>query len=272
MPNRPPPIHVVDAFTDRPFSGNPAAVCLLEGPAPEGWMKAVAREMNLSETAFVHRDGEQYRLRWFTPAKEVVLCGHATLASAHVLWQEGILADAEPARFETLSGRLTCRREPAGIAMDFPANPATPAPAPAGLWEAMGMEPCPVLRNRLDYLLLVTDAATVRHVAPDFKALARLSDVHGFVVTAPSDDPAHDYLCRYFVPSFGIDEDPVTGSIQTALGPYWAGRLGKREMRSHQASARGGSMRVRPQADRVVLVGNAMTTLTGRLTEAAPPA
>ena len=267
----PVPIHTVDAFTTAAFAGNPAAVCLLEAPAPEPWMRAVAREMNLSETAFVHREGGHFRLRWFTPAKEVVLCGHATLASAHVLWTEGWLRQDEEASFETLSGRLTCRREGDAIAMDFPANPGSPAAAPEGLWEALGIAPCPVLRNHLDYLMVVTDEATVRSIRPDFAALARMGDVHGFVVTAPAKDSAFDYVCRYFVPAFGIDEDPVTGSIQTMLGPYWCDRLGKREVRAYQASARGGSMRVRLAGARVVLTGNAVTTVKGTLA-VAPPA
>ncbi|MES2153785.1 MAG: PhzF family phenazine biosynthesis protein [bacterium] len=261
---------IVDAFADKPFSGNPAAVCLLDGPAPEEWMKAVAREMNLSETAFVHREAGTgsapvFRLRWFTPAKEVVLCGHATLASAHVLWESGTLAPTQAAEFETLSGRLTCKREGDGIAMDFPANPGQTAPAPDGLWKALGIKPAPVLRNHLDYLMVVTDEAAVRSIKPDFAALAKLSDVHGFILTAPAGDGVHDYVCRYFVPAFGIDEDPVTGSIQTMLGPYWCERLGKKQVRSWQASARGGGMTVRPAGKRVMLIGRAVTTLRADL-------
>jgi PhzF family phenazine biosynthesis protein len=256
---------MVDAFADEPFRGNPAAVCILDGPAPESWMASVAREMYLSETAFVHREGQDFRLRWFTPTKEVELCGHATLASAHALWQEGVLEPSHEARFHTRSGLLVCRRDAGSIRMEFPANPAQPAPAPPGLWTALGIPPCPVLRNRLDYLLVVTDAAALRAVKPDFAALLKLSDIHGFVLTAPSDNPAHDYLCRYFVPSYGVDEDPVTGSIQTMLGPYWAERLGKAEVRCWQASARGGGMRVRLEGSRVVLVGKAVTVLRGEI-------
>ncbi|MFO1533091.1 MAG: PhzF family phenazine biosynthesis protein [Thermoplasmatota archaeon] len=266
-----PRLLIVDAFTDSPFAGNAAAVCLLDGPAPEDWMAAVAREMNLSETAFVHREGDHFRLRWFTPAKEVDLCGHATLASAHALWAEGALRPGDAAEFETRSGRLTCRRTPQGIAMDFPANRGSPAPAPPGLWTALGMTPVDiVLRNRMDHLMVVTDEAAVRAMRPDFPALSRLSGVHGFIVTAPSRDPAFDYVCRYFVPAYGIDEDPVTGSIQTMLGPYWCDRLGKSEVRVHQASRRGGAMLVRPDGDRVALTGTAVTTVKGNLA-AAPP-
>jgi PhzF family phenazine biosynthesis protein len=273
-----PRIFHVDAFTETPFSGNPAAVCLLDGPAPEEWMKAVAREMNLSETAFVHAEGDpsgpvRYRLRWFTPAKEVVLCGHATLASAHILWETGLLAPGLAAEFETLSGRLVCQRNGAQIAMDFPANPGAPSDTPRGLWEALGVKPCPVYRNHLDYLLILTDEASVRAASPDFVALAKLSDVHGFILTAPSADPRYDYVCRYFVPAFGINEDPVTGSIQTMLGPFWTSRLGKKEVWAWQASARGGGMTVRPAGDRVILVGNAVTTARGELVhDPAPPA
>lgn len=259
------PILTVDAFTDRPFAGNPAAVCLLDGPAPETWMRQVAREMNLSETAFVHPAGNTWALRWFTPTKEVDLCGHATLASAHALWETGLLPDGEPARFDTRSGRLACRRDASGrIAMDFPANPPEPAAAPAGLWEALRMPPTTVLQNRLDHVLVVTDEAAVRAARPDFQALARVSDVHGFVVTAPGSDGA-DYVCRYFVPAYGIDEDPVTGSIQTALGPYWATRLGKQTLLGRQVSARGGTFWVEPTGDRVEIAGHAVTTVRGEL-------
>jgi PhzF family phenazine biosynthesis protein len=259
------PILTVDAFTDQPFRGNPAAVCLLDGPAPEPWMRLVARELNLSETAFVHPAGDAWALRWFTPTKEVDLCGHATLASAHALWETKMLRHGEPARFDTRSGRLTCRQGPAGrIAMDFPANPPAPAPAPVGLWEALRIEPAPVLRNRLDHVVVATDEATVQAVRPDFQALARISDVHGFVVTAPGAGGV-DYVCRYFVPAYGIDEDPVTGSIQTALGPYWAQRLGKAELVGKQVSARGGTFWVKPMGGRVELAGFAVTTVRGEL-------
>lgn len=229
----------------------------------------------LASSSHARAPSPSFSLRWLTPTKEVELCGHATLASAHALWEMGRLPRSAPALFETRSGRLICTSQPDGsIAMDFPANPATALPAsevPPALWDALGMAPCPVQRNRLDYMLILTDAKTLRAASPDFARLATFSAWHGFVLTAPSDDPAYDYLCRYFVPAFGVNEDPVTGSIQTMLGPFWAKRLGKDEVRVWQASARGGGMRVRPVGDRVVLLGNAVTTVRGDVaTEAMP--
>jgi PhzF family phenazine biosynthesis protein len=262
------PLFHVDAFADRPFAGNPAAVCLLpEGDwPPEAWMQDVGAEMNLSETAFVRPDGKGgFGLRWFTPAKEVELCGHATLASAHVLWEEGVLAPGQAATFATLGGTLVCRRGEDGITLDFPDQSAQPCEAPAGLFEAFGTAPVPVLRNRMDYVLVLPDEAAVRGLRPLAKAPALQDPVRGFVVTAPSSDPAFDYVCRYFAPAYGIDEDPVTGSIQCALGPYWARRLGKAELRGHQVSRRRGVFRVRADGGRVHITGRAVTTARGEL-------
>ena len=261
------PLFHVDAFTDRPFAGNPAAVVLLpDGPWPaEPWMQDVGAEMNLSETAFVKPEGAGFGLRWFTPAKEVELCGHATLASAHVLWQEGVLKPDQPASFATRSGTLTCRRGKDGIALDFPDESASPCAAPAGLFEALGTTPVPLLRNRMDYLLAFPDEAAVRALRPLAKAPALQDPVRGFIATAPSSDPAFDYVCRYFAPAYGIDEDPVTGSIQCALGPYWSKRLGKKELRGRQVSRRGGAFTVRPDGARVHITGQAVTTARGEL-------
>ena len=257
-------IHVVDAFTDRPFAGNPAAVCVLDGPADAAWMQAVAAEMNLSETAFLHPVGDTWNLRWFTPVAEVDLCGHATLAAAHVLWETGRLAAADAARFDTQSGRLTCRRDGEWIVMDFPRLENRPGTIPGWLPDALGATPSEVLDNAMDKLVAVTDAATVRSLAPDFVGL-RNAGVRGVIVTAPGDEPGIDYVCRYFAPAVGIDEDPVTGSIQCALAPYWATRLGRNVLVAKQVSRRGGILRVTLAGDRVLIAGRAVTTLRAEL-------
>jgi predicted PhzF superfamily epimerase YddE/YHI9 len=265
------PLFHVDAFTDRPFAGNPAAVALLpEGPWPaESWMQDVGAEMNLSETAFVKPGGKgAFDLRWFTPAKEVELCGHATLASAHVLWQEGVLKPDQPAAFATCSGTLTCRRGKDGITLDFPDQSASSCTAPAGLFEAFGAKPSALLRNRMDYMLVFPDEAAVRALRPLSRAPALQDPVRGFIATAPSSDPAFDYVCRYFAPAYGIDEDPVTGSIQCALGPHWSERLGKAELRGRQVSRRGGVFKIRPDGKRVHITGQAVTTARGELVAA----
>jgi predicted PhzF superfamily epimerase YddE/YHI9 len=229
-------------------------------------MQAVASEMNLSETAFLHREGDGFRLRWFTPTVEVALCGHATLASAHVLWEAGYLWAQEPARFYTESGLLTARPVDDWIEMDFPvvgAEAAEPAP---GLIDALGVTPTFVGRNKFDYLVEVDSADTVRRVTPDHAALRKI-DVRGVMVTARHDDPQYDYIARFFAPGSGIDEDPVTGSAHCCLAPYWAAKLGKQELMAHQASARGGMLRVRPEGERVALCGQAVTVLRGHLVE-----
>lgn len=264
----PQPIVVVDAFADRPFTGNPAAVCVLDGPRDEAWMQALAREMNHSETAYLHPEGDGWRLRWFTPAVEVDLCGHATLAAAHVLWEEGRLpADAE-ARFDTRSGRLVCRREGGWIGMDFPALPPAAAPPPDGLVEALGAAPTWVGRSRFDYLVEVASEAEVRALRPD---LARLRGVEtrGVIVTAPASMEGADFVSRFFAPAAGVDEDPVTGSAHCVLAPHWAERLGRAALVGFQASARGGFVRVAAEAGRVRLGGRAVTVLRGTLAEAA---
>lgn len=269
MASRSVPLFHVDAFTDRPFAGNPAAVALLPPGAwpPDAWMQDVGTEMNLSETAFVKPDGKGgFGLRWFTPAKEVDLCGHATLASAHVLWQEGALRPDQPASFTTLSGALSCKRDADGsITLDFPREAASPCDAPPGLFEAFGTAPVPLFRNRLDYMLVFPAEAAVRALRPLAREPVLQDPVRGFIATAPSSDPAFDYVCRYFAPAYGIDEDPVTGSIQCALGPYWAQRLGKAELRGRQVSRRGGVFRVRPDGGRVHIGGQAVTTARGEL-------
>ena len=258
------PLFQVDAFTEAPFAGNPAAVCLLDAPRPESWMQAVAREMNLSETAFLLPEEGSFRLRWFTPAVEVALCGHATLASAHVLWEEGLAPRNAPIPFETKSGRLAARRDGAEIVLDFPLRGPREGMLPPELASALGCE----IRNGAfageDLLAELSSEAALRGLRPDMRALAEIP-VRGISVTARSDSPDFDYVCRFFAPASGVPEDPVTGSAQCSLGPYWAERLGKTELRAFQASARGGSIRVRIEGDRVHLGGSAVTVLRGSL-------
>jgi PhzF family phenazine biosynthesis protein len=263
-------IYQVDAFTAVPFAGNPAGVCFLPAPAEAGWMQAMAREMNVSETAFVVPEGGAFQLRWFTPQVEVELCGHATLASAHVLWEQGVLAEDATARFDTLSGRLEARRRDGWIEMDFPATRPEPVEAPPGLVEALGVTARAVLRSRFDFLVEVPGEADVRAAAPDLRRLRAL-DVRGVIVTARSDAPEYDFVSRFFAPGAGVDEDPATGSAHCALGPYWAKRVGKARLLGYQASQRGGVVRVEPRGDRVLLGGQAVTTLVGEVTEVARP-
>ncbi len=254
----------VDAFTETPFAGNPAAVCLLPAPRDESWMQSVAREMNLSETAFLVRQADGFALRWFTPAVEVALCGHATLASAHVLWEEGHLPPTQQARFHTKSGLLTGDRAGEWIELDFPAKREEPAPAPAGLAEACGAAPKYVGKNQFDYLVEVDSEETVRRLAPNHTMLAALP-VRGVIITSRADSGGYDFVSRFFAPGSGIAEDPVTGSAHCALGPFWQARLGKSDLLAYQASPRGGVVRVRVVGDRVKLGGKAVTVLRGEL-------
>src|SRR5437870_2278200 len=254
----------VDAFTNRPFAGNPAAVCILPKAADPGWMLNIAREMNLAETAFLvpRRDG--YNLRWFTPAVEVDLCGHATLAAAHVLWEEGRLEPDRQARFLTRSGWLTAERAGAWIEMDFPATPPSTADAPAQLAQALGTAPKYIGRSKFDYLVELESEETVRGLRPDL-ALLRQLPVRGIIVTSRCSSRDFDFVSRFFAPASGIDEDPVTGSAHVCLAPYWSGRLGKSSMTGYQASKLGGIVHVRVETDRVILGGNAVTVLQGEL-------
>lgn len=262
-------LYQVDAFTDRPFGGNPAAVCLLSEPREAEWMQLVAREMALSETAFLHPVPEEaeggWRLRWFTPAIEVELCGHATLASAHVLWESGRLAPEETARFHTLSGLLTAERRDGVIELDFPGRAADEVEPPEGLAAALGVTPRFVGRSRYDYLLEVASEDEVRASVPDHTRLRTLP-VRGVIITAAgSPSGLYDFVSRFFAPGSGVDEDPVTGSAHCTLGVYWAARLGKTSFLAWQASARGGAVRVRIEGDRVKLGGQAVTVLRGQL-------
>lgn len=258
------PLFQIDAFADQPFAGNPAAVCLLPEPRADGWMQRVAQEMNLSETAFLVREEDGFRLRWFTPAAEVDLCGHATLAGAHVLWEQGRLRPEEPARFHTRSGLLTAVRRGEQVELDFPATPAAPAAPPAGLAELLGAEIQFVGRTRFDYLVQLAAEADVRALKPDIARLAALP-VRGLIVTARASTAPFDFVSRFFAPAVGVPEDPVTGSAHCCLAPFWRDRLGKDEMTGFQASARGGVVGVRVEGGRVKLRGRAVTVLRGEL-------
>jgi len=256
----------VDAFASRPFSGNPAAVCVLPAPRDERWMQDVACEMNLAETAFLHPENEGYRLRWFTPTIEMALCGHATLASAHVLWEEGRLPADRQARFHTQSGLLTADRHGDWIELDFPATPPAPAAAPPGLAAALGGSVTPrwVGRSKFDYLVEVESEATVRTLTPDLAALEKV-EARGMIVTSRATTHGYDFVSRFFAPRAGVPEDPVTGSAHCALTPFWSERLQRTEMTAYQASPRGGVVRVRLAGDRVMLAGQAVTVLRGEL-------
>ncbi len=265
---------VVDSFADRPFRGNPAAVCVSSMPFPEAGMRLLAREMALSETAFLVPEGAHHRLRWFTPAVEVSLCGHATLAAAHVLWQRGLVAPHETVRFMSQSGPLQAIRSGLEIELDFPSEPASATPvsgAALEVVEALGASPVWAGRNRLDTLIEISSESEVRGLRPDFASLKRLSGAgRGVIVTSQAEPGSgFDFVSRFFAPAAGIDEDPVTGSAHCALGPYWAAKLGKTELLGYQASERGGRVGVGVAGDRVKLRGTAVTVLEVELSEAA---
>jgi PhzF family phenazine biosynthesis protein len=265
----------IDAFTDQPFRGNPAAVCLLDRERDAAWMQHVASEMNLSETAFLLRaacpeasrsEGEWdgWSLRWFTPAVEVDLCGHATLASAHALWGEKA-DDAPVLRFHTRSGLLTAERRGDWIELDFPVKREQKADAPAALFDALGAhDPVYVGRNEFDYLVELKSEDEVRSLTPDHAALRKIP-VRGVIVTSRAANGEYDFVSRFFAPGSGVDEDPVTGSAHTCLAPYWSPRLGKNEFLAYQVSPRGGILRVRLDGERVKLGGRAVTVLRGEL-------
>jgi PhzF family phenazine biosynthesis protein len=261
------PLHLIDAFTDEPFAGNPAGVCLLDAARPDAWLRAVAREMNQAETAFLRPIETGFELRWFTPALEVDLCGHATLASAHFLWKGGHLEPGRPARFHTRSGLLTATLQADWITLDFPATPALPCDTPARLLDSLGLASAtPVLRSQFDYFVALEDPGTLRALTPDFRMLREVN-TRGVVVSAPSDLSGVDFISRFFAPAAGVDEDPVTGSAHCALAPFWAARLGRPKLVGYQASARGGTVRVEDAGERVYLSGKAVTVVTGTLSE-----
>jgi PhzF family phenazine biosynthesis protein len=259
-------IFQVDAFTNQPFKGNPAAVCLLEQAMPDEWMLRLAQEMNLSETAFLLPSINEYSQRWFTPKLEVRLCGHATLASAHTLFEFGIVSTEQTIRFTTLSGELRARHTPQGIELDFPSAPLDSAGTmPLTLLAALGIEDAKVFTSNNKHLIEISSEAELRALQPDFTALSRICG-RGVAVAARADtDSPYDFVSRYFAPWVGIDEDPVTGSAHCFLGPYWAEKLGKTELRAYQASARGGSLGVRVTPERVYLTGQAVTVFSGEM-------
>jgi PhzF family phenazine biosynthesis protein len=256
-------IYQVDAFTNQAYSGNPAGVCLLAGPADADWMQTIASEI-LSETAFLVPRNDGYNLRWFTPATEVNLGGHATLASAHVLWETERLSAASEAVFQTQSGRLTARRDGDWIELDFPAERESAVAGPAALVEALGVTPIHIGKNRLDYLVEVDSEETVRKLQPDL-TLLRTVPCRGVIVTSRTASPAFDFVSRFFAPNVGVDEDSVTGSAHCCLGPYWSTRLNKKNLTAYQASPRGGVVRVQLDDNRVKLSGQAVTVLRGEL-------
>ncbi|MEU6575783.1 PhzF family phenazine biosynthesis protein [Streptomyces sp. NPDC046805] len=264
-------MRIVDAFTDRPFSGNPAGVLLLDAFPDDDWLQNVAMEVNHAETAFAHRlpdGGADWALRWFTPATEVAMCGHATLATAHVLHTTG--THEGPVRFATRSGVLVATPgEDGSITLDFPTAPLTPLEIPAGVADALGAEPvaaCGTGPNVGDLLLELADEKAVLGLAPDLKAIAAHS-ARGIIATARAEDPArgYDFVSRCFFPNVGIDEDPVTGSAHTALAPYWSERLGRTDLTGRQASRRSGLVGTGLRGDRTLLTGRAVTVIDGEL-------
>jgi PhzF family phenazine biosynthesis protein len=276
------PLLQVDAFAHQPFTGNPAAVCVLEPPVERpidasiaaAWMQRVAAEMNLSETAFVYPEADRFRLRWFTPTVEVDLCGHATLATAHVLWQLGSVPPTQSLQFETRSGLLSADLRDGWIELNFPAKPPHEIDPPEDLMRSLGISsqvsPHYVGFDGSDYLIEVDSEATVRALQPDFSRLARFP-VRGTIVTSRIQDQDYDFVSRFFAPAAGINEDPVTGSAHCCLTPFWQQRLDRSELVAYQASARGGFLRVRLEGDRVVLAGQAITVFQGELSPAALP-
>lgn len=256
----------VDAFTNQPFKGNPAAVCVLSRHRNHTWMQNVAREMNLSETAFLEKRDDGFNLRWFTPSVEVELCGHATLASAHALWEIGYLSLKEQARFFTKSGLLTAEFKDGWIEMDFPGEPETAISPPADLSKALGVSFKYAGKNRFDYLVEIDSEKILRRINPDFTLLATIP-MRGIIVTSPSISKEYAFASRFFAPQVGVNEDPVTGSAHCCLAPYWGAKLGRNEMVGYQASSRGGVVRVRVAKDRVHLSGQAVTVLRGELSD-----
>jgi PhzF family phenazine biosynthesis protein len=257
------PIHTVDAFADKPFSGNPAGVCVLDKPLDEKLMQNIALEMNLSETAFLNKqfDGT-YSLRWFTPAAEVDLCGHATLASSHTLWETGKENKKSALQFQTRSGILKANFRNGEIELDFPAIESSQIDIADGLTKALGIKPVSVYRTQWYCIAELDSEDTLRKVNPNFDLLQTL-EAWGTIITAKATMQGFDFVSRFFAPLKGVKEDPVTGSAHCALGPYWMKKLGKSSFKAYQASARGGTMGVRVEGDRVYLTGKAVTVLSG---------
>lgn len=264
-------IYQVDSFTREAFQGNPAGVCILKEEAQPEWMQNIASEMNLSETAFLVPDNGQYKLRWFTPEVEVDLCGHATLASAHILFETGKANLHDAIRFQTRSGLLTVKKNGELIEMLFPATPAKPVSAPQGLLEALGFEKVLFCgKNDYDYLIIVQTEQGVKSCTPDFLRLKKITE-RGVIVSAEAESIPHDFISRFFGPAAGIDEDPVTGSAHCTLAPYWGKKLEKETMLAYQASKRGGEVRVTLMENNVILSGYAVTVMTSTLSESGMP-
>lgn len=257
-------LHLVDAFTRSAFRGNTAGVCITDSPADAAWMQQVAAELKHSETAFLFPEQEKWTLRWFTPTKEVELCGHATLAAAFILWHSRRVPAGTTITFRTRSGSLTASHDRSGISMDFPAVPATPCDPPEDLAAALDATVVSCGKTRYDLLAELPSAADVCGLDPDLAALARIP-VRGIIVTAASDLPEYDFVSRFFAPSVGVPEDPVTGSAHCSLGPFWADRCKKTELLGFQCSSRGGVVRVAPRGDRVIISGSAVPVLSGKL-------
>jgi PhzF family phenazine biosynthesis protein len=258
------PLYQVDAFTNQLFKGNPAGVCLLPKSRPDAWMQAVAAEMNLSETAFLIRSGADFNLRWFTPGTEIDLCGHATLASAHILWQTGTVPLDATIHFHTLSGMLTAAKQEDWIELNFPVRHFHPVAEIEGISDALGSIPEETFQSAENLLYVYHDPACIGRLRPNFAALKEY-DFHGVIVTAPSDSQEFDFVSRFFAPSIGINEDPVTGSAHCTLAPFWQERLHKNVMIGHQLSARGGLVKVRTSAERVYISGQAVTVFSATL-------
>lgn len=257
------PLYTVDAFAEAPFRGNPAGVCFLMGHKDAAWMQAIAREMNLSETAFFMKKGDHYHLRWFTPTTEVDLCGHATLATAHIIWETEMVGQEEPLRFETRSGILTARQENGWIVLDFPAQPPQPIEKPLSLLSTLGLTDCVYAGwNGSDCLIQLENARQVQGLKPDFHSLRKLP-YRGVIVTADSPKSGTDFISRFFAPAVGVDEDPATGSAHCCLGPFWAKQKGKASLTGYQASKRGGIVKVEMVEERVLLKGKAVTVFQG---------
>ncbi len=257
-------IFQVDSFTNKPFAGNPAGVCILPEAILDSEMLNIAKEMNLPETAFLQGTGVGYNLRWFTPSTEIELCGHATLASAHILWETGNLRPDEIARFDTLSGELTAKKNGEWIDLDFPAEYETNADTPVEITDALGVKPIYVGKNRFDYLVEVESEEMVRNIKPNFDLLKKVPS-RGIIVTSRADTGKYDFVSRFFAPAIGVDEDPVTGSAHCCLGPYWESRLNKSRFEAFQLSERGGVVRVEVKSDRVILSGQAITVIEGEI-------
>lgn len=259
------PLFHIDAFTNSPFAGNAAAVCILDGPREDVWLQQVASEMNLAATTFLYREDDGYRLRWFSAQVELELCGHGTLASAHALWDQGYLTRDAEARFFTRGGFLTAKRDGTWIEINLPAKPEEEAEFQPLIERSLGVKPCYVGKSQLDYLVEVESEEVVRSIQPDFAQLVTLSARGVIVTAAASGSSGYDFVSRFFCPSVGINEDPVTGSAHCVLSPFWSKRLGREQLTGYQASKRGGTLRVRFDGDRVRIGGQAVTVLRGEL-------